>query len=205
MKVLLIGATGATGQIILPLLLSAGHTVTALVRRPEAVTVEDEHLVVMPGGVRDPEQVDQAVKGQDAVMCAFGPRGLGKDDIQEVLMRNLVQAMTKHGVKRLVNLSARGSSDSHKSMGLMGAFFIKVLLRNVFADKKRGEQLLFASDLDFVNACPGRLLNKPATGNIKASADGTGITSGITRADVARWMVEQLTSDTWVRQSPVIG
>ncbi len=205
MKILLIGATGGTGLEILPRLLAAGHTVTALVRRPEAVTTTHEHLIVLPGGVRDPDLVDRAVQGQDAVICAFGPRGLGKDDIQEVLMRNLVAAMTKHGVKRLVNLSAWGAQDAHKPISLMQVILQGVLLRNIFADKKRGETLLFASDVEYVNVCPGRLLNKPARGGVKASVEGVGIKHSITRADVAQWMVEQLTSDTWVRTSPIIG
>src|SRR5450759_332909 len=205
MKILLIGATGSTGQEILPRLLAAGHSVTALVRRPEAITTKHEHLVVMPGGVRDPDLVASAVQGQDAVICAFGPRALGKDDIQEVLMRNLVAAMTKRGVKRLVNLSAWGAQDTQKSISLMQVILQKVILRNIFADKRRGEKLLFASALDYVNVCPGRLLNEPARGGVKASADGAGIKHRMTRADLAQWMVEQLTSDTWVRKSPIIG
>jgi len=205
MKILLIGATGGTGQEILPRLLAAGHTVTALVRRPEAITTKHEHLVVMPGGVRDPDLVDSAVQGQDAVICAFGPRALGKNDIQEVLMRNLVAAMTKRGVKRLVNLSAWGAQDTQKSISLMQVILQKVILRNIFADKMRGEKLLFASALDYVNVCPGRLLNEPARGGVKASADGAGIKHSMTRADLAQWMVEQLTSDIWVRKSPIIG
>ena len=112
MKILLIGATGGTGREILPRLLAAGHSVTALVRRPEAVTTRHEYLLVLPGGVRDPDLVDRTVHGQDAVICAFGPRALGRDDIQEVLMRNLVAAMTKHDVKRLVNLSAWGAQET---------------------------------------------------------------------------------------------
>ena len=205
MNILLIGATGGTGQEILPRLLTAGHAVTVVVRRPKAITTRHEHLVIMPGSVRDPDLIDHAVQGQDAVMCAFGPRALGKDDIQEVLMRNLVAAMTKRGVKRLVNLSAWGAQDSQKTINLMQVILQGVVLHNIFADKKRGEKLLFASDLDYVNVCPGRLLDKPARGGVKASADGTGIKHSLTRADLAQWMVEQLTSDTWVRQSPVIG
>ena len=205
LRVLLIGATGGTGQKILPLLLAAGHTVTALVRRPEAVTVENERLTVIPGDVRDPATIDRGVQGQNAVMCAFGPRSLGKTDIQEVLMRNLVIAMTKHGVKRLVNLSAWGADEALRSHGLMQLILQKGLLRNIFADKIRGERLLFASDLDYVNACPGRLLNTPARGNEKASVDGAGLKPMLTREDLAHWMVEQLTSDTWVRKRPIIG
>ena len=136
MKILLIGATGGTGQEILPRLLAAGHTVTALVRRPEAITTKHDHLFVMSGGVRDPDLVDRAVQGQDAVISALGPRTLGKDDIQEVLMRNLVAAMTKRGVKRLVNLSAWGSQNSQKTISMMQVILQGVLLRNIFADKK---------------------------------------------------------------------
>jgi len=205
MKVLLIGATGGTGQKILPLLLEAGHAVTALVRRPEAVTVRHEHLVIVSGDIRGPGNIEKAVQGQDAVISAFGPRSLRKDDIQEVMMRNLVAAMTKYGVKRLVNLSAWGAQDSHKTISFMQIILQGVLLRNIFADKRRGEKILFASNLDFVNGCPGRLLNEPARGNIKASLDGAGIKHSMTRADVAQWMVEQLTSDTWLRKSPLIG
>jgi len=205
MKILLIGATGRTGQEILPRLIVAGHIVTALVRRPEAIMNKYEHLVVLTGGVRDPDLVDRAVQGQDAVISTLGPRSLKKDDIQEVLMRNLVAAMTKNGIKRLVNLSAWGAQDTQKSISLMQVFLQKVVLRNIFSDKMRGEKILFASDLDYVNACPGRLLNKPARGGVKASAEGTGIKHNMTRADLAQWMVEQLTSDTWVRKSPIIG
>jgi len=205
MKIFLIGATGGTGQQILPLLLEKGHTVTVLVRRPEAIAAKHEHLVIIPGNMRDPDMVNRAVQGKDAVISAFGPRSLKKDDIQEVMMRNLVAAMTKGGVKRLVNLSAWGSNEMHKTISLMQVILQGILLRNVFDDKKHGEKLLFASNLDYINVCPGRLLNKPARGGVKASIDGTGIKHSVTRADLAQWMVEQLTSDTWLRKSPVIG
>lgn len=179
--------------------------INQLVRRPEAVITQREQLTVVPGNLRDPAVVDRAVQGHDSVVCAFGPRGLKKDDIQEVLMRNLVAAMTKHGVKRLVNLSAWGADDTIRPHGLMQLVLQKGLLRNIFADKARGEKLLFASSLDYVNVCPGRLLNKPAQGGVKASTDGKGIKATLTRADLADWMVSQLTSETWVRKCPIIG
>ena len=205
MNILVVGATGATGQEILPLLLKEGHTVTALVRRPEALIVTNEHMIVLPGSVRDPDVVDRAVKGQDAVICAFGPRSLAKDDIQEVLMRNLVAAMTKHGVKRLVNLSAWRAKDMALPTRWLQLFLQGVLLHNIFKDKNRGEKILFASNLDYVNVCPGRLLNKPARGEVHASVDGKGIKHSMTRSDLAQWMVAQLIRNEWVRKSPIIG
>src|SRR4051794_13468914 len=108
MKVLVIGATGQTGRHVVSQLLARGHRVTAFARNPSAVNERREHLRVAQGDARHPESIDRAVAGQDAVLVAFGPRSLKKDDVQEVLMRNLTAAMTKHGVTRLVNLSAWG-------------------------------------------------------------------------------------------------
>ncbi len=78
MKILLIGATGGTGKEILTRLLAAGHTVTALVRRPEVIPTKHEHLVLIQGDVLNSELVNRAVQGQDAVISAFGPRSLKK-------------------------------------------------------------------------------------------------------------------------------
>ena len=204
-KILLIGATGATGQELLPRLLSQGYAVTALVRRPEAVVLRDQNLTVVAGNLRNPAEIDAAVKDQDAVVCAFGPRDLKKDDIQETLMRNLVGAMVHQGVKRLVNLSAWGVDETMRPHGVLQLVLQKGLLKNVFEDKRRGEKILLASGLDYVNVCPGRLLNKPARGSVKASLTGEGLKAIMTRGDLADWMISQLTSDEWVRKSPLIG
>lgn len=183
----------------------AGYTVTVLVRRPEAVIARHDRLTVLAGEVRDPAAVDLAVRGKDAVVCAFGPRSLKKDDIQEVLMRNLIAAMEKHGVKRLVNLSAWGADPATRPHGLLQLILQKGLLRHIFADKARGEKMLFASKLDYVNVCPGRLLDEPARGGVRASADGAGLKAILTRADLAAWMVAQLTDDTWLHRNSIVG
>jgi len=205
MKILLIGATGATGTELLPRLLAAGHSVTALVRSPDKFATHNDMLTIVPGQVQDAETMDAVVKGQDAVISAFGPRSFAKTDIQEVLMRNLVAAMKKHGVKRLVNLSAFGSSQTAQFIGVGMRIFRNTLLKNVFVDKENGEKILLASNLDYINVCPGRLLNAPARGNVKSSVDGKGLKFEMTRADLAEWMVAQLTSDIWVRKFAVIG
>ncbi len=205
MKVLLVGATGATAKYALPKLLAAGHQVTAFVRNANALTVKHERLAVAQGDARDPAALAEAVKGQEAVMTLFGPRSLKKDDLQETFMRNLVAAMEKHGVKKLVNLSAWGSSRTRQYINL---FFLPIrytILRAVFNDKERGEQLLFASGLDWVNVSPGRLTDGPEKGNVTASEDGKGVRNSISRADLSSFMIAQLGSDTWVKKSPIIG
>lgn len=205
MKVLVIGATGLTGRHLLRRLLDGGHEVTAFARNPADVAITHDRLRTAKGDARDLASLERATAGQDAVAAAFGPRSLAKDDLQETFMRNLVAAMKKSGVRRLVNLSAWGAGDSRARSNLIFKIATSTILRNVFADKNRGEVILFASELDWVNVRPGQLVNDPARGGVKASLDGSALKPIMTRDDLAAFMVDQLASDAWVRKSPLIG
>lgn len=207
MKVLVIGATGRTGRHAVRQLLAGGHEVTAFARDPSAVTERNERLRVVQGDARDPASIDRAMHGQDAVLVAFGPRSLKKDDVQEVLMRNLITAMTTHHVTRLVNLSAWASDGAAVPAAnlFVRYFFLPVVLRHMLADKGRGEAYLFESGLNYVNVCPAFLKNAPARGGVKASIDGGGLKQCMHREDLAAFMVAQLTDDTWVRKCVAIG
>lgn len=156
---------------------------------------------------RDLESIDRAMPGQDAVLSTFGPRSPKKDDVQEVLMRNLIAAMTKHGITRLVNLSVWGSGGAAvPPVNPIARYFVfPVVLRYILADKRRGEACLFDSALMYVNVCPGRLTNAAARGGVRASIDGKGLKQYMHREDLAAFMVGQLIEDTWVRQCVAIG
>jgi uncharacterized protein YbjT (DUF2867 family) len=207
MKVLVIGATGITGGHAIRLLLARGDAVTALARDPDALGEKHELLRVAKGEARDEGSLARAIEGQDAVLSAFGPRSLRKDDLQEVFMRNLVAAMERTNVKRLVNLSAWGAGETRASLPFVGRLVLRYVLNELFADKERGEEILFASALDWVNVRPGRLWNGRARGGVKASLDPEAVRPWplMTREDLAQFMVDQLDRDEWVRRSPLIG
>jgi uncharacterized protein YbjT (DUF2867 family) len=205
MKILVIGATGRTGQRLVRLLLAQGDFVRAFARKPADVTELHERLEVVQGDARDAISIDRAVQGVDAVLSALGPRTLKKDDLQETFARNLASAMRKHGVTRLVNLSAWGAGDSADKSGLLVKIIRSTILRQVYADKERGEAFLLDPAFDYVNVRPGRLSDAPARGGVKASLDGAGIKKELTRDDLAAFMVGQLHSDEWVKKSPLIG
>jgi uncharacterized protein YbjT (DUF2867 family) len=206
MRVLVIGSTGATGKIVVRKLLAAGHEVTAFARNPAAIAETSERLRVVQGDARDAASIVHAVRGQDAVVSVFGPRSFKAGDVQEVLMRNLVAAMEQEGVTRLVNLSAAGAGDSRaESPFLFRAILMPLLLRSVFADKERGEKILSASNLEFTNVRPGRLVDKAARGGVKAQLGGSGLRFEMTREDLADFMIAQLTRREWIRASPLVG
>jgi hypothetical protein len=75
----------------------------------------------------------------------------------------------------------------------------------VYADKNRAEPLLLDSSLDFVNVRPGRLVDTPAKGGVKATLNAKDVRAWMTREDLADFMVQQLSSDAWLRKSPIIG
>jgi len=119
-------------------------------------------------------------------------------------MRHLVDAMKTQSVRRLVNLSSWALRPARLDF-ITRKIVIPLLARHVMADKERGEAILFASDLDYVNIRPGRLLNSNARGNVKASVDGSGLKQTITREDLAAFMIGQLSDNAWGRRSVFVG
>jgi uncharacterized protein YbjT (DUF2867 family) len=206
MRVLVIGATGLTGRIAVRRLLERGDEVTAFARSVDGVATRHERLRVAVGSARDAESVLTAVQGHDAVLSAFGPRSvLGKSDLQEVFMRNLVGAMTRAGVKRLSNLSAWGAGDSYRALTWFGRAVMR-LAGEFFEDKNRGERILLSSALEFVNVRPPRLTNGPGRGGVKAAltVQPRPWFPLLSREDVAAFMIDQLNDNTWLHQSPLI-
>jgi hypothetical protein len=121
--------------------------------------------------------------------------------------RSLVTAMTRSGGHRLVCISALGVGDSRGHGGFVfDRMFQPLLLRNAYKEKNRQEATIRSSSLDWVVVRPGMLTNDLARGSVRAFTDLVGVKGGkVARADVARFAVEQLTTDTWLRQTPVIS
>ena len=206
MKVLVIGSTGKTGRILVRKLLDLGHEVTAFARKPADISETRANLRVVQGDAGDGKSVADALRGQEIVISVFGPRSLRADNLAEALMRNIVEAMKVQGVSRLINLSAAGVGDSQSEMPfIFGRVVIPLLLKSVYADKARGEAVLFASGLEFVNIRPGRLNDSPARGGVKASLNAKGLKLTMTREDLANFIIQQMTSGEWLGKSPLLG
>jgi putative NADH-flavin reductase len=206
-KILIIGATGRTGRILLDKALQQGHEVTALARNSSAVAPRDYRPRVLEGNTLDLEAVEAAVAGQDAVLSALGTRSTKPTTLFSASTANLVRAMKKQGVRRLVCLTGIGTGDSK---GHGGFFFDRVLLpfvvRNQYEDKDRQEEIIKRSGLEWVIVRPARLTNEPATGKYQIFLSGVPYrATTISREDVAAFMLAQLSEDRHVHQTPVIS
>jgi len=209
MKILVLGATGATGLLIVRKALAVGHSVVALVRSKEkaqAAGLTDIDLV--EGDARDETSLARAIAGCDAVISSLGT---AMSPFREVTMlstatRALVGVMAAQKVQRLVCITGLGAGDSRGHGGFFfDRVFLPLLLRKVYDDKNRQEDIVRASALDWTIVRPTVLNDKSARGHIQALTDLSTVHGGsIARADVAEFVVQQLTTDTWLRKTPLI-
>src|SRR5205809_43102 len=109
MKLVIFGATGQTGRLLIEQGLSGGHEVTGFARDPTRLRASSESIRVVQGDVLDPAAVDRAVAGQDAVLSALGSAPRGSPPVLPDGMRHILEAMEQLSVKRVVVLSAAGA------------------------------------------------------------------------------------------------
>jgi uncharacterized protein YbjT (DUF2867 family) len=207
MRVLLLGATGGTGREIVREAGAQGHSVVALVRsRTNATGLAGAELV--EGDARDEQALSRALEGCSGVISSLGtPMSPFREvTLLSVATRALVTAMESRNVRRLVCITGLGAGDSRGHGGfLFDNLFFPLLLRKVYEDKNRQEDIVRASKLDWVLVRPVVLNDKPARGTVRAQTDLSGIHGGaVSRSDVAKFAVQQLTDDTWLRRAPLI-
>jgi uncharacterized protein YbjT (DUF2867 family) len=197
LRLLVLGASGACGQWLARLAAQRQHQVTALVR-PASDFRAPPGVVVRQGDVTDPAILEAAVPGHDAVLSALGLRRAGRSpwaalrsppDLTARVAALLVPVMQRHGVRRVVAISAGGVGDSRAQLGwgvrrLIAAGNVGVAYRDLDAM----ETTLAASTLDWLVVRPVTLTDGPPRGNARPVARYA-LTSTIRRADVAAWML----------------
>jgi uncharacterized protein YbjT (DUF2867 family) len=208
MQVLILGATGGTGRELVKQALGHGHTVRAVARNPEKVKTVHPRLEVVQGDIGDPKTLAAALKGQDAVLSAVGVNERKPNTILSDGVRNLLTAMKRQKVKRLIFVSSLGVGDSKGQLGpVYNLVVLPTLLKNIFADKETAEQLIRDSDADWTIVRPGSLTSKLLTGKYRTGPDAARKRwlPRIARADVADFMLDALEHNRFIREAPGIA
>ncbi len=204
MKLLVFGATGKTGRLVVERALAKHHEVTVLVR--DATKLGREGVRILVGDARTFDDVRKAVQGQDAVIGTIGGTTPWKETgLEGATMRNIVQAMKVEGVKRLAAISMMGVGDSKAQAPLFYRYVLMpTFLRGTTRDKTAMEREIEASGLDYVIARAPILGGDTATGHVKILPPGkTG--HKITRADLAVFLVDQIDSDANLRKAVTVA
>ena len=203
------GAAGRTGRELLRQAVERGHGVTAFVGDTSAPIVNGTKAIVARGSVANRNEVDQAIAHQDAVICALGAKSLLRRQPQlTVGMHNILASMEVMRVSRLVYLSADTVHDARRELNPLRRYvLIPMLLHNTAADHELDEAMIRQSPFDWIIVRPPVLTNGPQTGLYRSGAHlaVTTLLPRISRSDVASFMLDQLTSDAFLRQSPIVA
>ncbi len=216
MKVLVVGSTGGSGRAVVAQLLAAGHDVTAFSRRKNGLGILSERLRTCGGNAMDPADVERAVSGQDAVVVTlgisenpvrvrlFGPQHTPLD-VRSTGTLNVIRAMQKHAVRRLVVLTSYGVGATRGRLGLVDRMFFELLLKSQIRDTEKQNQHVIESRLEWVIAQPVHLTDTAEDGMPFLSTEGETGRMQVSRKSVARFLAEAVSNPAFVGRSVAIS
>ena len=192
---------------MVPTLVNRGHAVTVLVRDRSKLGPVPA-IRIFDGDALDSTAVTRAATDQDAVVYALGSRRLGPTRFFSESTAILLEAMERHGVRRLVAITGVGAGETKGHGGFLYDRILQPLFtRNIYEDKNRQEALIRRSMVKWiiVRPAPFREYRRPR-GPLQAVVDVRNVVlRSITRAEVAAFVADQLESDRFLRQTPFVG
>ena len=208
MKIVVFGASGGTGLQVVKQALQAGHMVTAFVRTPSKMEIKHANLAVFQGDSMDAAAVDGAVAGQDAVISALGSTRPPVAGMMETSAKNIVAAMKKHGVRRIISTTGAGvrqPEDQPKFMDHFIGFLLNLLAKDVVLDSAANVKLIQSSDLDWTIVRFPRLMDGAHTRKYRVGYVDKDSSTQFSRADGADFILKELTEKKWLRKLPLVS
>ena len=206
MQLLILGATGPTGQQLVRQALERSHRVTVLVRNPAKLNLTHENLIVITGDTLDEATLIKVLKEKEAVLSALGRgKSLKPCNLMTKAVTNLISSMKSTNVNRVVLLSAFGVGETFAQANFIQRFIFRTFLKSIYGDKTIADSMLRHSPFDWTLAYPVMLTNGPSSGNYKVgeTLPMKGMPK-ISRADVADFMLQQLTDATYLKKIAVL-
>jgi uncharacterized protein YbjT (DUF2867 family) len=204
MRLLVFGASGRTGRLVVEEALKTGHQVVAFVRNPSRLALSHPQLTVMPGDVTSSADVDLAVRSCDAVVSVLGLAPNSPANVCSLGVANIVGSMSKYGVRRLICLSDYGNGETRT--GGLYARFLWLVLRAHLEDKEKMEAAVRSSGLEWTIVRATILTTGARKGKYRAGPEiKVGLFPRVSRSDVADFIVKQVTDASFVRASPSIS
>lgn len=203
MKIAVFGATGATGRLVVVRAVEAGHEVRAMVRDSARLPISHERLHVVVGELADQGAVDATVDGREVVISALA--GSARQPACTDGVRAILAAMRAKSAARLLVVSAHGAAESRDHSPYV--MTLRTLLGAKMRDKDTMETLIRqADDLEWTIVRPPALTDGPHTGRYRVGTElKITLTSRISRADLADFLLRAAAEDTYVGQAPRIA
>jgi len=195
-NIMVFGASGRTGLEVVGQALEAGNQVTVVLRHPELFPIRHEKLRIIKGDVLQPQTYENSLFGIEVVISCLGTRNREPTTVYSEGVSNILVAMQKVNVNRIICLSA-GAVVVPPNASFIMKFIIKNVLQRLFkynyADMLKMETILSTSDQQWTVIRPPRLLNGDKTGKYRTVINNflPGMSS-LTRADLAHYIIHHL-------------
>jgi putative NADH-flavin reductase len=207
MKVLVIATSKRIRRQLAEQAQADGHEVTALERKLPRFRWRRPRHRMIEGDVLQERSLAPAVAGQDAVLCWLTQKNTRQPTtyLWEGTA-NLIRMMEKHGVRRLICISACGAGDSRGHCGFFHDKIIQPLfLKQVYEDRDRQEELVRGTQLEWVIVRPARLTNGGARGEYMVLTDLRHFRARrIALVDAVEFVLKQLSSNFYLFQAPLV-
>ena len=206
MNVLVIASSRRVRRQLAQQAQAEGHQVTVLEKRlPRFRWRRPQHHAIA-GNILDEKSLSPAMAGQDAVLCWLQPPSRKSNTYLWEGTANLIRAMERQGVRRLICVSACGAGDSRCHCGFFHDHIIRPLfLKQVFEDRDRQEELIRGTDLEWVIIRPARLTSGQSRGQYMVLTDLRNIRAKrIALVDAVEFALKQLRGNFYLFQAPLL-
>lgn len=209
MNITVIGASSGIGLEAVKRALHRKHSVTGLSRSAvQLIGFDNFHF--MRGDALKKIAVKKAIANADAVLVTLGtPRDAKRTSLYSEFAKNLVEIWTETQTKiPFVIVTGFGTGDSQDYVSSWFIkMFVKYVMRDIYNDKAKMEEIISSSGMNWVIVRPGRLLDDGLTENYRVETElysGMNIV-GISRSDVADYMVKQAENPSELKKFAVIS
>lgn len=207
----LFGGTGFVGSRLQQKLLDQDYAVRMLVRDPEQARVMPlaGKLSTVCGSLEDPAAVADTLTGCDACVVVTGARSNSAADMHAIVTgtQYIIKAMHAQQINRLIKLSGVSVRIGNEPFPLMRRLLdigLKIAMPNPSKSKYLEQDLIESSGLNWTVVRPPVITDDPINKAFAAHAhDYLGLK--INLDDLCDFLIQQLDSDTWHCQNPVVG
>lgn len=204
-RIAVIGGTGKSGNYLVQHLLEKGYPIKLLLRTPENFSLQNPLIEIVKGDARDPEAVEHLIKGCSAVISKIG-QPVGEKSIFTDATKNVIQAMNSHGIKRYVaitGLNVDTPFDHKNDKVKMATDWMYQHYPKTTQDKQDEYEILINSTIDWTLVRLPLII--PTSEHFKTEANLIDcVGEKISAADLSEFLVDQISDETYLKQSPFL-
>jgi putative NADH-flavin reductase len=204
MRILIFGANGKIGSLVVDLALSRGHEVTGFYRSPDHI---DKRVKSIVGDATNSDDVASAVAGCEVVISCLGHVKVGDPIMQTKAISNIISAMEKQGMKRLVSLTGSGARLPGDKPSLIDRILNWGLAKvdpDKVSDGTNHIHILQDSSLDWTVVRTLKHSNiKPSPNLILTEGGPARLLSS--RIQIAETMLDLAESNDWIKKAPILS